>query len=195
MAVLPAHLAMTESSRAVRAEGAAKGAVLHAYWLSPQVTLRDADQEVALTLATLGCDFDRCETGGVVTYAIRQDSIAFGRLVILGPTRVFRRVRVREVHLDPEFQVLCQPIRRDLESLSWAVERVDAEESSHYSYPRPKRRQIVEEYRMARRNGEVENKQAWAERRYHISRKTLWRYEREFPEEEASLPGSNSPDD
>jgi hypothetical protein len=55
-------------------------------------------------------------------------------------------------------------------------------QSDHYAFSLEERRQIVDHYRTARRNGEVENKEAWARNNYHISRKTLWRYEQEFPE-------------
>jgi hypothetical protein len=107
-----------------------------------------------------------------------------GRLVIAPPTRVFPFVRAREIHLCPEFEALCKAIRRDLEVLSWTAEQAGIKESARFSYPRPQRRQIVEEYRAACRNGEVECKEAWAGSRYHISRKTLWRYECEFPDRE-----------
>jgi hypothetical protein len=65
---------------------------------------------------------------------------------------------------------------------------VTAPESDHYAFSSEERRQIVEHYRTARRNGEVENKEAWAYSNYHISRKTLWRYEQEFPETECEHP-------
>jgi hypothetical protein len=61
-------------------------------------------------------------------------------------------------------------------------------ESDHYAFHAKERRRIVEHYRIARRNGEVENKEAWAHNNYGISRKTLWRYEQEFPENEDELP-------
>jgi hypothetical protein len=139
------------------------------------------DQEVGLTLAGLACDFDLREAGGAVTYLLRRGSAEVGRLVIAPPSRVFPFVRVREVHLCPEFEALCQAIRHDLEVLSWTAEQAGVKESPRFSYPRLKRRQIVEEYRAALRNGEVKNKDAWADG-FHISRKTLWRYECEFPE-------------
>ena len=59
-----------------------------------------------------------------------------------------------------------------------------AAESDHYAFSSEERWQIVEHYRTARKNGEVENKEAWAYNNYHISRKTLWRYEQAFPEPE-----------
>jgi hypothetical protein len=146
---------------------------------------------VSLALAGLACDFDRREAGGAATYPIRRDSSELGRLVIAPPTRLFPIVRVREVHLCPAFEPLCQHIRRDLEILSWAAERAGVKESTCFSYPRAKRRQIVEEYRTARRNGDVEDKEAWADK-HHICRKTLWRYECEFPETETSPSARNS---
>ena len=117
-----------------------------------------------------------------MTYLFRRDLSEVGRLIITPPTRVFPFVRVREVHMSPDFEALCRHVRRDLEALSLAVEQARVKEDSRFSYPRPKRRQIVEEYRTACRNGEVENKETWAEGKYHICRKTLWRYECEFPE-------------
>ena len=55
-------------------------------------------------------------------------------------------------------------------------------ESDHYAYPFQKRRQIVRHFRMARARGEVQNKDAWAQTNYSISGRTLFNYEREFPE-------------
>jgi hypothetical protein len=170
------------------------GAAMREYRLAGEVTRRDVDQEVSLTLAGLACDFERREAGDAVTYLLRRDSAELGRLVIAPPGRVFPFVRIREVHHCPEFEVLCQAIRRDLEVLSWTAEQAGVEESSRFSYPRPKRRQIVEEYRAACRNGEVENKDTWADSNYHICRKTLWRYECEFPEETLP-PAGDSQDD
>jgi len=152
------------------------------YKLASEVTLQDADQEVRITLAGLACDFERRVAGNVVTYLLRRKSAELGRMVIAPPTRAFPCVRIREVHLCPEFEMLCQAVRRDLGVLSWTAEQAGGKESARFSYPRPKRRQIVEEYRMARRNGEVVSKQSWADTNYHICRKTLWRYECEFPE-------------
>ena len=173
--------------------GLANGAATKEYRMATEVTLRDADKEVSLTLASLAYAYERREVDAAVTYLIRRRSTALGRLVLAPPTRVFPFVRVREVHLCPEFAALCQAIRRDLKVLSWAAQQAGVEESSRYSYPRPQRRQIVAEYRAARRNGEVECKQTWADSRYHISRKTLWRYECEFPE--GILPSTDRPPD
>jgi hypothetical protein len=183
---------MTEPSTTAYNPGVVNSTAMQEYRLAAEVTLRDVDQEVGLTLAGLVCDFDRCEGGHGVTYLVRWDSSELGRLVIAPPTRVFPYVRVREVQLCPEFEALCQPVRRDLEVLSWTAEQAGVEASSRFSYPRPTRRQIVEEYRTACSNGEVENKESWAQRHYHICRKTLWRYECEFPEEKALPPASNS---
>jgi hypothetical protein len=55
-------------------------------------------------------------------------------------------------------------------------------ESDHYAYPRPRRREIVHHFRVARRRGEVQNKEGWAQANYSISGRTLLNYEREFPE-------------
>ena len=55
-------------------------------------------------------------------------------------------------------------------------------ESDHYAYPRQKRREIVRQFRMARNRGEVKNKEAWAQANHGISVRTLFNYEREFPE-------------
>ena len=55
-------------------------------------------------------------------------------------------------------------------------------DSGHYKYSPDKRREIVNEYRRARDNGEVLNKDRWARGRYFISGKTLLSYEDEFPE-------------
>jgi hypothetical protein len=165
------------------------------YRLAARVTIQDVDQEVGLTLAGMPCDFERRERGHAVTYLIRWGSAELGRLVIAPPTRIFPFVRVREVKLCPEFEAMCAPIRRALDLLGRTAEQVGVEESSRFSYPRPRRRQIVEEYRAARRNGEIENKATWAEYQYHICRKTLWRYECEFPEEETLPPASDFQDD
>lgn len=175
---------MTKALTTIHKPGSENGTATREYRLA-KVSLQDVDQEVGLTLAGLVCTFDRCEAGGAVTYLIRWESVELGRLVIAPPTRVFPCVRIREVHLCPEFEALCQSIRRDLEVLSWTVEQAGVVESLHFSYPRFKRRQIVEEYRIARMNGEVENKEAWAQNRYNICRKTLWRYECELSETEA----------
>jgi hypothetical protein len=185
---------MTETSITFGKSGIANGTATQEYRLAAEVTLRDVDQEVSLTLAGLACDFDRREAGDAVTYLFRRDSAEMGRLVIAPPGRVFPFVRVREVHLCPDFEALCQPIRHDLEVLSWTAEQAGVKESPRFSYPRPKRRQIVEEYRAACRNGEVENKETWADTNHHICRKTLWRYECEFPEETLS-PAGDSQDD
>ena len=55
-------------------------------------------------------------------------------------------------------------------------------ESDHYAYPRQRRREIVHHFRVARRRGEVQNKEGWARANYSISGRTLLNYEREFPE-------------
>ena len=55
-------------------------------------------------------------------------------------------------------------------------------DSDHYAYPRQKRRKIVRHFRMARKRGEVQNKEGWAQANYNISGRTLFNYEREFPE-------------
>ena len=185
---------MSEPSTTACDPGVVNDTATQEYRLAAEVTLRDVDQEVRLTLAGLACDFDRREAGAAVTYLLRQDSTEVGRLVIAPPSRVFPFVRVREVHLCPEFEALGHPIRTDLEMLSWTAEQAGVQESSRFSFPRSKRRQIVEEYRTALRNGEVEGKQNWAESRYNICRKTLWRYESEFPEETLS-PAGDSQDD
>jgi len=65
-------------------------------------------------------------------------------------------------------------------------------ESDHYAFCSEERRRIVERYRTARKNGEVENKEAWAYNNYRVSRKTLWRYEQEFPETEDESPCSRT---
>jgi len=179
----PSRSKMAESPATLSQAGAVNGAATQEYRLAAKVTPRDVDQEVGLTLVGLGCTFERCEVGGAVTYLLRRGSAELGRLVIVPPTRVFPYVRLREVHFCPEFEALCQSIRRDLGVLSRTAEQAGAREGARFSYPRPQRRQIVAEYRTARRNGEVENKETWAQNRYHICRKTLWRYECEFPEE------------
>lgn len=56
-------------------------------------------------------------------------------------------------------------------------------QSDHYAYPNPKdREKIVIEYRKEHNAGRVKNKELWAMIRYHISARTLFEYEREFPE-------------
>jgi hypothetical protein len=55
-------------------------------------------------------------------------------------------------------------------------------ESDHYAYPRHKRREIVQEYRLAHQGGQVVNKDSWAQANYSISGRTLRRYEREYLE-------------
>ena len=44
--------------------------------------------------------------------------------------------------------------------------------------------EIVQHYRLDRINGEVRNKDQWARRNYQISSRTLFNYEREFPQAE-----------
>lgn len=56
--------------------------------------------------------------------------------------------------------------------------------SDHYAYSYHERCEIVRHYRAARRNGEVLNKDRWAQAHYNIRGKTLLNYEREFPEME-----------
>lgn len=58
-------------------------------------------------------------------------------------------------------------------------------DSAHFAHPRKKRREIVQHYRAARDNEEITNKDLWAQEHYRISGKTLLKYEREFPEDEA----------
>jgi hypothetical protein len=64
-----------------------------------------------------------------------------------------------------------------------AKQSVQIKDSGHYNHPLEKRREIVREYREACRNGRVSNKDTWAQEHHQISRKTLDRYEAEFPEE------------
>jgi hypothetical protein len=64
-----------------------------------------------------------------------------------------------------------------------AKRSVEIKDSGKYLHPYEKRRQIVQEYRAARRKGEVSNKDTWAQQNHQISGKTLGRYEDEFPEE------------
>ncbi len=186
--------AAVQPLRRERAGPASNGATVQEYRLAAGVTLRDVGQEIRLTLIGLGSRFERHEVDGIVTYLFRQGSAELGRLVVAAPTRLFPYVRLREVHLCPEFEALCRSIRRDLEALSRAAEQAGLEESARFSYSRSKRRQIVAEYRAARHNGEVENKETWAQSRYHICRKTLWRYECEFPEGYLPLNGKSSED-
>ena len=55
--------------------------------------------------------------------------------------------------------------------------------NDRYSYPSvEKRHDIVAEYRRARANGEVTNKNAWAMEKYNICDRTLSNYEKEFDE-------------
>ena len=160
-----------------------------AHRLSGELKVQDVDQEIGLTLVGLGLEFERKEAAGLVTYAVCRQSTALGRLVIAPPNQIFTHVRVREYGaasgLNQEFETLCHHLRRDLEALCMMAKQAEVKENSRFSYPRPKRRQIVKEYRAARINGEVDNKETWAQNRYHICRKTLWRYECEFPETEA----------
>ena len=180
------HDEMTEPLKRARRSGAEGAGDTKEYGLSERVTVQDVDQEVGLALTSLGCEFHRKEARGVVTYFIHRDSLDLGRLVIAPPTRVFPYIRIREHYPMSElrwvFEALCRQVREDLEALCDAAEQVEVRENTFFSYPRAKRRQIVEEYRAALMNGEVENKETWAQTRYAICRKTLWRYEREFPE-------------
>lgn len=91
---------------------------------------------------------------------------------------------------DDDHAVHCQalvPVERQAEppALSDDAAPVPTDpasrDSDHYAFSAEDRRQIVEHYRMARSNGEVANKEAWAYSNYGITRKTLWRYEQEFP--------------
>lgn len=56
-------------------------------------------------------------------------------------------------------------------------------DSGHYAHSPAKRREIVTEYRRARSEREVENKDTWARAKFGISGKTLKSYEAEFPME------------
>jgi hypothetical protein len=60
-------------------------------------------------------------------------------------------------------------------------------DSDHFAYPRGKRMEIVQHYRLDCINGEVRNKDHWARRNYQISSRTLFNYEREFPQVEESV--------
>lgn len=55
-------------------------------------------------------------------------------------------------------------------------------ETDHFAYPEQERRDIVRHYRAARERSEVRNKEQWAHANYSISARTLFNYEREFPE-------------
>ena len=57
-------------------------------------------------------------------------------------------------------------------------------DSGHYAYPSGARKEIVERYREAQARGQVQNKEAWAQTKYQITRQTLLKYEKEFPEEQ-----------
>jgi hypothetical protein len=57
-------------------------------------------------------------------------------------------------------------------------------DSDHFAYPRNKRREIVQHYRLDRICGEVRNKDRWARQHYQISGRTLFNYECEFPQTE-----------
>ena len=152
-----------------------RGRTTKEYRAGQNLVLHDVDQEVALTLIGLGHEFERWESVGLVTYAVRHE----------GAELVFQHVRVRQ--FDPasgpsrEFESLCADVHHALEALSIAAEQKGSADDTRHSYPRARRRAIVDEYRAALLNGEVENKENWAQR-HHISRKTLWRYECEFPE-------------
>lgn len=162
-----------------------RGRTTKEYRAGQNLVLHDVDQEVALTLIGLGHEFERWEAVGLVTYAVRHGGTELGRLVIAPPSNVFAHVRVRQ--FDPasgpsrEVEALCADVHHALEALSSAAEQKGSADDTRYSYPRARRRAIVDEYRTALLNGEVENKENWAQR-HHISRKTLWRYECEFPE-------------
>lgn len=55
-------------------------------------------------------------------------------------------------------------------------------ESEHYAHPPEKRKNIAQAYKRDRNNGDVMNKDTWAQSNYQISGKTLNRYLKEFPE-------------
>jgi hypothetical protein len=55
--------------------------------------------------------------------------------------------------------------------------------TGYFAHPLEKRKQIVNDFRVARAKGEVENKNAWAQSHHGITGKTLLSYEKEFPEE------------
>jgi hypothetical protein len=58
------------------------------------------------------------------------------------------------------------------------------QDSCHFAYPPSKRMQIVRHYRLDRLEGEAHNKDHWARKNYQISGRTLFNYEREFPQVE-----------
>jgi len=58
------------------------------------------------------------------------------------------------------------------------------QDSGRYSYSPKKRKEIVEQYRRGRDAGEILNKHAWVKSTYGITGKTLYNYEKEFPEVE-----------
>jgi hypothetical protein len=62
-----------------------------------------------------------------------------------------------------------------------------AQDSDRFAHPRHKRFDIVQDYWAARERGEVQNKDAWARSRYHISGKTLLCYEREFQDQREAV--------
>jgi hypothetical protein len=67
------------------------------------------------------------------------------------------------------------------------------QDSDRYAHSRLKRLEIVQHYWVAREREEVQNKDAWARARYHISGKTLLCYEREFEnQKQAILAGADS---
>lgn len=57
----------------------------------------------------------------------------------------------------------------------------EGQDSGHFLYPPEKREEIAKNYYKAKENGEIRNKETWAQNEWGITAKTLNRYCTEFP--------------
>jgi len=89
-----------------------------------------------------------------------------------------RRSCTQACHSGPDEPVAAATADQDLPQ----AQDAQFPDSNRYAYSPQERQRIVEHFRAAQKRGEIENKEAWVDSNYGISRKTLWRYEQEFPE-------------
>jgi len=76
----------------------------------------------------------------------------------------------------------------DAEAAKAVIDNVDhvtkylKRDSDHYAYPEERRRELVEKYREAKKNGRVSNKERWIKSRASVNVRTFLNWEKEFPE-------------
>jgi hypothetical protein len=77
--------------------------------------------------------------------------------------------------------LLLERLRRQKWVKQGSGETGRSEESGHYAYGPKKRLEIVKEFFQDRADGQVTNKDAWAQSKYNISGRTLSNYIGKFP--------------